>query len=57
MYSGKTIKLGSVIWKVMKHSLAAELTQDEAAEFALEYIRLMGAPVIYLDEITEPIEL
>lgn len=57
MYNGKTISLGNIVWKVMKNAVASDLTYEEAAEFALEYIRLMGAPLIYLDKITEPIKL
>jgi len=42
--------LGSVIWRVLKNPLANELSHDEAAEYALEFIRLLGAPVAYLDK-------
>ena len=41
--------LGVVLWKVLKTPLAAELTYEEAAEYALEFIKLLGAPVIYED--------
>ena len=41
--------LGEVIWKVMRNPLAAELTYEEAAEYALEFIKLLGAPVAYID--------
>jgi hypothetical protein len=57
MYNGNTVSLGSIIWKVMKRPMASDLTYEEAAEFALEFTRLMGAPLIYLDKITEPITL
>jgi hypothetical protein len=39
--------LGSVMWKIMKNPLASELTYEEAAEYILEFLRLLGAPVAY----------
>lgn len=43
--------LGTVIWSVLKNPLASELTYEEAAEYALECIKLLGAPVIYLNKL------
>lgn len=57
MYNGSTKSLGSVLWKIMRYPFLEGITYEEAAEYALEYIKLMGAPVIYLDVITEPIKL
>lgn len=57
MYNGKTVSLGNIVWKAMKYPLANDLTYEEAAEFALEFIRLMGAPLIYSDVVSKPIEL
>ena len=57
MYNGKTLSLSSIVWKVMKNPLAADLSYEEAAEFALEFIRLIGAPLVFSDIITEPIKL
>lgn len=57
MYNGNVKSLGSIIWKVMKHPSASSLTYEEAAEFALEFIRLVGAPLILADVISEPIKL
>lgn len=48
--------LGSVIWKIMKHPLCSELTYEECAEYALEFIKLLGAPVAYINNI-ERLEL
>jgi hypothetical protein len=39
--------LGSIMWRVLKNPLASELTYEEAAEYALEFIKLLGAPVAY----------
>lgn len=51
MINGLQISLGNIIWKVMRNPLALELTYEQAAEFALEFIRLVGTPLIYIDEI------
>jgi hypothetical protein len=47
MINGNYKSLGTVLWKVLKNPLAAELTYEEAAEYALEFIRLLGAPTAY----------
>ncbi len=57
MYNGKTLSLSSIVWKVMKNPMVSDLSYEEAAEFALEFIRLIGAPLVFSDIITEPIEL
>lgn len=43
--------LGTILWRVLKNPLAAELTYEEAAEYALEFIKLLGAPVAYEDKL------
>lgn len=43
--------LGSILWSVLKNPLCQELTYEEAAEYALECIKLLGAPVIYLNKL------
>ena len=48
-HNGKTISLGEIIWKVLKNPLAERLTYEEAAEFAIEFIRLVGAPLALSD--------
>lgn len=57
MYNGKNISLGSILWKIMKHPLATELSYEDAAEFALEYIKLVGAPVVFENIISQPIKI
>lgn len=49
--------IGSVLWTVLRNPLAAELTADEASEYALEFIKLLGAPVAYEDKVSKPIQL
>lgn len=43
--------LGSILWTLLKQPLAEQLTYEEAAEYCLEAIKLIGAPVIYLSKI------
>lgn len=54
MYSGKTISLKNIIWRVMNSSFMQDLSYEEAAESALEAIRLIGAPLSYEDRVTNP---
>ena len=49
--------LGTLLWRILKNPLANELTYEEAAEYALEFIKLLGTPVIYEDKVSPPIEL
>lgn len=51
MYNGKTISLGAIIWKVFKNKLITDLSYDDAAEYALEFIRLVGAPLAFINEV------
>jgi len=51
MYNGKTISLGAIIWKVFKNKLITDLSYDDAAEYALEFIRLVGAPLAFVNEV------
>lgn len=51
MHNGKLVSLGAIIWKVMRNPLAADLSYEDAAEFAIEFIRLVGAPLSYIDEV------
>lgn len=49
--------LGSVLWRILRNPLASELSYEEAAEYALEFIKLLGAPVAYADNISSNIEV
>jgi hypothetical protein len=51
MFNGNYKSLGTILWKVLKNPLAAEITYEEAAEYALEFIKLLGVPMVYLDKI------
>jgi hypothetical protein len=54
MYNGTTVSLKTILWKVLRFPLAAELTYEEAAEHAVEALRLLGAPLSFVDEVTNP---
>lgn len=54
MFNGKTVSLKNILWKVLNNPLAAQLTYDQAAEFALEAIGLIGSPLGYIDKVTNP---
>lgn len=47
--------LGSILWSVLKNPLVQEISYDDAAEYALECIKLLGAPVIYLEQVDEKV--
>lgn len=51
MTNGKYKSLGFILWRILKNPLCSELTYEEAAEYSLEYIRLLGAPLAYNDKI------
>lgn len=50
------VSLGRLMWRILKNPLAAEMSYEEGAEYALEFIRLLGAPVAY-EQKTEKMEL
>lgn len=45
--NGKMISLGEILWKVLRKPIIKDLTIEEAAEYAVEFLRLVGAPVVY----------
>lgn len=50
MTNGNYKPIGLILWKILKNPLCSELTYEEAAEYALEFIRLLGAPVAYISK-------
>ena len=42
--------LGAILYKILRNPLCAELSYEDAAEYALEFIKLLGAPVIYINK-------
>jgi len=45
-YNGNTIPLDRIIWKVMNHHLAKEISYEQAAEYMIDFIEDVGSPVI-----------
>ena len=56
MVNGNYKSLGTILYKILRNPLCAELSYEDAAEYALEFIKLLGAPVAYINK-TECIEL
>lgn len=51
MVSGKTISVGNILWKVLKQPIVQDLKYEDAAEYAIEYLRLIGAPLSFEDKV------
>lgn len=54
MYNGTTVSLKTVLWKVLNNPYASELSYELAAEYAIEAIRLIGAPLSLNHNVTNP---
>jgi hypothetical protein len=54
MVSGKTCSLGNILWKVLKQPIIQDLKYEDAAEYAIEYLRLIGASLAFEDKVTNP---
>jgi hypothetical protein len=57
MHNGTTTSLKTILWKVLRHPLATDLTYEEAAEHVIEAIRLIGAPLSFEDKVSLPIKV
>lgn len=54
MHNGQTISLKTILWKVLGNPLMTGLTYEDAAMYATEVIRLLGAPLSFEDKVTDP---
>lgn len=54
MYNGNTISLKKILWTVMNNPLTEGLNYEDAAQYAIEGLRLIGAPLTYKDIVTDP---
>lgn len=54
MVSGKMISIGQIMYKVLRNPLCTDLSYEQCAEFALEYIKLIGAPLSLESKVTDP---
>lgn len=51
MVTGKKISVGNILWKVLKQPIVQDLKYEDAAEYAIEYLRLIGAPLAFEDKV------
>lgn len=56
MVNGKLVSIGEIIWRVLRNPLAQDLSYEQAAEFAIEYIRLIGAPLSF-ENVTQTLKV
>lgn len=54
MYNGNLISLKKILWRVFNNPYAEDLNHEDAAEYAIEAIKLIGAPLSFLDKVTYP---
>jgi|TARA_R110000823_G_scaffold313799_2_gene441838 hypothetical protein len=54
MYNGNLISLKNILWKVFNSPHAEGLNYEDAAEYAIEALRLIGTPLTYIDKVTIP---
>lgn len=57
MYNGKSISLKRILWAVLNNPLAADLSYEQAAEWAIDAIKLVGAPLSYVNSVSRPLEI
>lgn len=57
MYNGNTISLKTILWRVMNLPSMGDLLFEDAAEYAVEAIRLIGAPLSYIDKVSPLISI
>lgn len=51
MVTGSTISVGNILWKVLKQPIVQDLKYEDAAEYAIEYLRLIGASLAFEDKV------
>ena len=51
MITGRTISIGNILWKVLKQPIVQDLKYEDAAEYAIEYLRLIGAALSFEDRV------
>jgi hypothetical protein len=57
MFNGNTVSLKRILWNVMNHPLAQGLSYEIAAGYAVEAIRLIGAPLAYKDKVSDKLTI
>ena len=51
MMTGRSVSVGNILWKVLKQPIVQDLKYEDAAEYAIEYLRLIGAPLSFEDKV------
>lgn len=51
MVTGLTTSIGNILWKVLKQPIVQDLKYEDAAEYAIEYLRLIGVPLSFEDKV------
>ena len=51
MVTGNNISVGNILWKVLKQPIVQDLKYEDAAEYAIEYLRLIGASLAFEDRV------
>jgi hypothetical protein len=51
MVTGSTVSVGNILWKVLKQPIVQDLKYEDAAEYAVEYLRLIGASLAFEDKV------
>jgi len=54
MYNGQLVSLKTILWQIMQMSQAEGLNYEDAAEYAIAGLRLIGAPLTYIQKVTFP---
>lgn len=54
MYNGQHVSLETILWKVTNGGLYDQLNPEDAYMYAKEAIRLLKAPLIYKNKVTNP---
>lgn len=54
-HNGQMIGMGEILWRVLRQPLLKDLKYEEAAEYALECIPLLGAPMAFIEKVSKPL--
>ncbi len=54
--NGKQTSMGEILWRVLNKPICSDLSLEQASEYALEFLKIIGAPLSYIDK-TEELEL
>jgi len=57
MTNGNVVSLKTILWKVLNNPLTTGLTYEQAAESAIEALRLIGRPLTYVSITSPAIEI